>query len=115
MFLHFVHRSGKGKKVILICTGTLTNAALLLKVYPSIVDKIEIVFMGGSIGAGCLAGTYKLQSGKFVLATPTATSDADGTSLSNQFNVHDNVICSGANGIHINHWLKNVFYLLANL
>ena len=47
-----------GHKVTLICTGTLTNAALLLLVYPEISSKIEIVFMGGAVGAHGLVGLH---------------------------------------------------------
>lgn len=37
-------------KVQLICTGALTNAALLLTLYPEVKDMIEITLMGGAIG-----------------------------------------------------------------
>lgn len=30
----------------------MTNVALLFKLYPDVVDKVELVFMGGSIGVG---------------------------------------------------------------
>ena len=38
---------------VLVCTGALTNAALLLSVYPELaVAQTRIVFMGGSLGEG---------------------------------------------------------------
>ncbi len=36
----------------LVCTGALTNAALLLLLYPEVIPMIEIVLMGGCIGSG---------------------------------------------------------------
>ncbi|EFJ39878.1 hypothetical protein VOLCADRAFT_100438, partial [Volvox carteri f. nagariensis] len=39
-------------KVRLICTGALTNAALLLTVYPEVVDWLEVALMGGCMGVG---------------------------------------------------------------
>eukprot|EP01129_Flabellula_baltica_P005420 TRINITY_DN1968_c0_g1_i1.p1 TRINITY_DN1968_c0_g1~~TRINITY_DN1968_c0_g1_i1.p1 ORF type:complete len:340 (+),score=74.09 TRINITY_DN1968_c0_g1_i1:42-1022(+) len=39
--------------VTLVCTGALTNAALLVTLYPEVLEKIEeIVLMGGAIGVG---------------------------------------------------------------
>lgn len=35
-----------------MCTGALTNAALLLMLYPEVVGMIEIVIMGGCMGIG---------------------------------------------------------------
>lgn len=35
-----------------MCTGALTNAALLLMLYPEVVSMIEIVIMGGCMGIG---------------------------------------------------------------
>ncbi|GHP13956.1 pyrimidine-specific ribonucleoside hydrolase RihA [Lentilactobacillus fungorum] len=41
------------EKVTLVVTGPMTNAALFLRVYPELTDKIErIVFMGGAMGLG---------------------------------------------------------------
>ncbi|KAK9823780.1 hypothetical protein WJX72_005445 [[Myrmecia] bisecta] len=40
------------QKVQLVCTGALTNAALLLILYPEVVDMLEIVLMGGCMGIG---------------------------------------------------------------
>ncbi|KAJ9505110.1 hypothetical protein QJQ45_006549 [Haematococcus lacustris] len=39
-------------KVRLVCTGALSNAALLLAVYPELVPMLEVVMMGGSMGTG---------------------------------------------------------------
>lgn len=42
-----------GRRIVtLICTGALTNAALLLSVYPELVPHIRIVLMGGAMGIG---------------------------------------------------------------
>jgi hypothetical protein len=42
-----------GEKVVLVATGSLTNVALLLAVYPEVKDLLkEIVIMGGAIGSG---------------------------------------------------------------
>jgi hypothetical protein len=38
--------------VCLVCTGALTNAALLLLLYPEVIPMIEIVLMGGCMGTG---------------------------------------------------------------
>lgn len=38
--------------VRLVCTGALTNAALLLLVYPEVASMIEVVLMGGCMGLG---------------------------------------------------------------
>ena len=45
-------KSGGNKKVKLACTGPLTNAALLLTVYPEVIPMIDLVLMGGSVFAG---------------------------------------------------------------
>lgn len=42
----------QGERVVLVCTGALTNAALLLAVYPELVEVVEVVFMGGALGQG---------------------------------------------------------------
>lgn len=44
--------SKEAEKAALVCTGSLTNAALLLTVYPEVKDFIEIVLMGGCMGVG---------------------------------------------------------------
>lgn len=41
-----------GCKVRLVCTGALTNAALLLILYPEVVPHVDIVIMGGCMGVG---------------------------------------------------------------
>ena len=43
-----------GQRVKLVATGALTNVALLLTLYPELVedDVLEVVFMGGAIGLG---------------------------------------------------------------
>lgn len=40
--------------VQLICTGALTNAAMLLLLYPEVKPMIEITIMGGAMGIGCV-------------------------------------------------------------
>ncbi|KDD76132.1 Inosine-uridine preferring nucleoside hydrolase [Helicosporidium sp. ATCC 50920] len=42
---------GRGP-IQLVATGSLTNVALLLSVYPSLIPHIEVVFMGGCLGVG---------------------------------------------------------------
>ena len=37
----------RSQPVALVCTGALTNAALLVSLFPEILPKIEIVLMGG--------------------------------------------------------------------
>ena len=37
---------------MLVCTGALTNAALLVTLFPEVLDSIEIVLMGGCMGTG---------------------------------------------------------------
>eukprot|EP00959_Pyramimonas_sp_CCMP1952_P181338 3791627-Pyramimonas_sp.AAC.1 len=41
-----------GGRVALVATGSLTNVALLLTLYPEVLPMVEVVFMGGSMGAG---------------------------------------------------------------
>mmetsp|Transcript_4111 Transcript_4111/g.8334 ORF Transcript_4111/g.8334 Transcript_4111/m.8334 type:complete len:330 (-) Transcript_4111:29-1018(-) len=41
-----------GEQVYLICTAALTNAALLLILYPQVKPMIKLVLMGGSLGKG---------------------------------------------------------------
>jgi hypothetical protein len=36
----------------LVCTGALTNAALLLTLFPEVQPMVEVVLMGGAMGAG---------------------------------------------------------------
>jgi inosine-uridine nucleoside N-ribohydrolase len=40
------------ERVRLVCTGALTNAAVLLTVYPEVAAMIEVVLMGGCLGVG---------------------------------------------------------------
>lgn len=35
-----------------LCTGALTNVALLVSLYPEVLPRIEIVLMGGAMGVG---------------------------------------------------------------
>ncbi|KFM23597.1 Inosine-uridine-preferring nucleoside hydrolase-like protein [Auxenochlorella protothecoides] len=42
----------RAQRVHVVATGALTNVALLLTLFPEIVDRIEIVFMGGALGTG---------------------------------------------------------------
>jgi len=47
--------SGPGEAPVqLICTGALTNAALLIALYPEIVDesRAQVTIMGGALGIG---------------------------------------------------------------
>mmetsp|Transcript_58363 Transcript_58363/g.137534 ORF Transcript_58363/g.137534 Transcript_58363/m.137534 type:complete len:176 (-) Transcript_58363:402-929(-) len=51
----FIHRTitSSSEPVTLVCTGCLTNAAILLKAFPDVVHNIkEIVIMGGAMGVG---------------------------------------------------------------
>ena len=41
-----------GEPIWLVCTGSLTNAALLLSLYPSLKSCIQISLMGGALGIG---------------------------------------------------------------
>eukprot|EP00775_Hariotina_reticulata_P008905 gene8905-9082_t len=54
MFQHISwhHNQHPEQKVQLICTGALTNAALLLLLYPEVQDMIEVTIMGGALGVG---------------------------------------------------------------
>jgi inosine-uridine nucleoside N-ribohydrolase len=38
--------------IVLVCTGPLTNAALLLSLCPEIATNLEVAWMGGSLGCG---------------------------------------------------------------
>lgn len=44
--------SGNGEKVQLVATGALSNVALLLMLFPDIIEMVEIVLMGGALGIG---------------------------------------------------------------
>lgn len=35
-----------------MCTGALTNVALLFLLYPEVVPLVEVVLMGGALGLG---------------------------------------------------------------
>jgi inosine-uridine nucleoside N-ribohydrolase len=41
-----------GERATLVCTGALTNAALLLSVYPELAPALRVVFMGGAVRGG---------------------------------------------------------------
>jgi purine nucleosidase/pyrimidine-specific ribonucleoside hydrolase len=41
-----------GERATLVCTGALTNAALLLSVYPELAAAVHVVFMGGAVRGG---------------------------------------------------------------
>lgn len=41
-----------GDRIWLVCTGSLTNVALLLSLYPSLKSCIQISLMGGALGIG---------------------------------------------------------------
>ena len=41
-----------GASATLVCTGALTNAALLLSVYPELAATLRVVFMGGAVRGG---------------------------------------------------------------
>ena len=45
------HR-GRLQKIRVICTGALTNVALLVSLYPEVVPRLEVVLMGGAMGIG---------------------------------------------------------------
>lgn len=46
------HDDHKGQRVAVVGTAALTNIALLLILYPEVIEMIEIVFMGGALGVG---------------------------------------------------------------
>lgn len=41
-----------GDRVHLVCTGALTNAALLVTLFPEIVTQCDVTIMGGALGIG---------------------------------------------------------------
>ena len=43
---------GRLQKVRVICTGALSNVALLVSLYPEVIPRIEVVLMGGAMGVG---------------------------------------------------------------
>ena len=45
-------RANEGQRLVLVCTGALTNAALALALVPSLANVIEIVLMGGAAAGG---------------------------------------------------------------
>jgi inosine-uridine nucleoside N-ribohydrolase len=47
-----VTRATRSGRATLVCTGALTNAALLLSVFPDLTPKVRVVLMGGALGAG---------------------------------------------------------------
>mmetsp|Transcript_18349 Transcript_18349/g.46362 ORF Transcript_18349/g.46362 Transcript_18349/m.46362 type:complete len:342 (-) Transcript_18349:220-1245(-) len=40
------------KRIRLVCTGALTNAALLFSLYPELIPMVGVVIMGGAMGVG---------------------------------------------------------------
>lgn len=53
MYETFSNIASQGEKVTLVATGTLTNVALLLTVFPEVKETIEqIVLLGGAMGIG---------------------------------------------------------------
>lgn len=46
------HHASRQTKVQLVATGALTNLALLISLYPEVIDMVDVVIMGGSMGAG---------------------------------------------------------------
>ena len=63
-----VHRS---QPVALVCTGALTNAALLVSLFPEILPQIEIVLMGGCLGTGNTGSVaeFNIQVSPFKITT----------------------------------------------
>jgi inosine-uridine nucleoside N-ribohydrolase len=45
----YSHHPQQGR-VQLVCTGALTNAAMLLLLYPEVQEMIDITIMGGALG-----------------------------------------------------------------
>lgn len=45
-------RRGRLQKVRVVCTGALTNVALLVSLYPEVIPRLEVVLMGGAMGVG---------------------------------------------------------------
>ncbi|KAL3155597.1 hypothetical protein ABBQ38_010852 [Trebouxia sp. C0009 RCD-2024] len=45
-------QGGRLQKVRVICTGALTNVALLVSLYPEVIPRLEVVLMGGAMGIG---------------------------------------------------------------
>ena len=53
MRLHPGHACrGRLQRVRVICTAALTNIALLVILYPEVLDRLEVVLMGGCTGTG---------------------------------------------------------------
>ena len=46
------HFLATGETIDLVCTGSLTNAALLITLFPDVAQMIRITIMGGAIGVG---------------------------------------------------------------
>jgi inosine-uridine nucleoside N-ribohydrolase len=44
------HRQHPQQRVQLVCTGALTNAAMLVLLYPEVKGMIDITIMGGALG-----------------------------------------------------------------
>eukprot|EP00891_Asterochloris_glomerata_P006244 jgi/Astpho2/6244/Aster-03649 len=45
-------QGGRLQRVRVICTAALTNIALLVILYPEVLDRLEVVLMGGCMGTG---------------------------------------------------------------
>lgn len=45
------HRD-RGHRPALVCTGSLTNAALALTLFPALRDSVEVILMGGAVAVG---------------------------------------------------------------
>ena len=43
---------GRQQRVRVICTGALTNVAMLVSLYPEVIVRLEVVLMGGAMGVG---------------------------------------------------------------
>ena len=43
---------GRQQRVRVICTGALTNVAMLVSLYPEVIPRLEVVLMGGALGVG---------------------------------------------------------------
>ncbi|CAL5224804.1 g7549 [Coccomyxa viridis] len=53
LYMHScISSHAESQPVALVCTGALTNAALLVSLFPELLPKIEIVLMGGCLGTG---------------------------------------------------------------
>ncbi len=53
---------GRLQKVRVICTGALSNVALLVSLYPEVIPRIEVVLMGGAMGVATQAQSWSSTS-----------------------------------------------------